>query len=74
MDIEERAQEIIQNLGRLDTDFQRFRDDFETLGRHLSNARGKFEDADRKLGRFGDKLAAIEQSKALPESSAVDPG
>jgi DNA recombination protein RmuC len=54
--IEEKAREIVDYLARLRADEERFRQDFETLGMHLENARKKYEEAQRKLVRFEDKL------------------
>ncbi len=57
LEIEENARLIIEQLSRLKVDFSRFKDDFETIGRHLNNARSKYEDAERRIVRFEDKLA-----------------
>jgi DNA recombination protein RmuC len=54
--IEERAREIVDYLARLRLDEDKFRQDFEILGTHIENARKKYEDAQRKLVRFEDKL------------------
>jgi DNA recombination protein RmuC len=62
--IEKNAQEMIQHLKRLQGDFQRFREDFEVLGKHLGNTRGKYEDAAKRLERFGEKLVSVEDSTA----------
>jgi DNA recombination protein RmuC len=70
--IEKNAQEMIQHLKRLQGDFQRFRDDFEVLGKHLGNTRGKYEDAAKRLDRFGEKLLSVEESAAPPTSVEVD--
>jgi DNA recombination protein RmuC len=56
--IEERAREIMDHLARLQGDEAKFRQDFETLGTHIENARKKYEEADRKLARLEDKLLA----------------
>lgn len=68
--IEESAREIIAYLGRLQSDFQRFQEDFQILGRHLSEARSKHDEADRKLGRFSDKLqvASTLPTSQLPQN------
>jgi DNA anti-recombination protein RmuC len=55
---------MIQHLKRLQGDFQRFREDFEVLGKHLGNTRGKYEDAAKRLERFGEKLSSVEDSGA----------
>jgi DNA recombination protein RmuC len=54
--IEEKAREIVDYLARLRLDEDKFRQDFEILGTHIENARKKYEDAQRKLVRFEDKL------------------
>ncbi len=55
--IEERAEEILKHLGRLQQEFDRFHEEFEVLGTHLKNARNKYDDAAKRLDRFGDKMA-----------------
>jgi DNA recombination protein RmuC len=61
--IEEQAREIMAYLSRLQDDFAHFHKDFETLGKHIKDARSKYEEADRKLERLGDKLIAIGQAE-----------
>ena len=56
MSIEAHAREIINHLERLKEDEKRFKDEFDILGNHLTNARKKYEDADRLLNRFEEKL------------------
>jgi DNA recombination protein RmuC len=55
--VERQAHEILGHLSRLKGDFTRFRGEFEVLGRHLTNARNKYDDLDRSVERFGDRLA-----------------
>jgi DNA recombination protein RmuC len=71
--IEKNAQEMIQHLKRLQGDFQRFKDDFDVLGKHLGNTRGKYEDAAKRLDRFGEKLLSVEESAgAAPSTLEVE--
>jgi DNA recombination protein RmuC len=56
MEVEKSAKEIIQNLARLQGDLQRFADEFETVGKHLTNAKNKYDEAARKLDTFEEKL------------------
>lgn len=56
MEVEKSAKEIIQNLSRLQVDLEKFVDDFETVGKHLNNAKNKFDDAARRLDQFDAKL------------------
>ena len=60
MKVEERAKEIIRYIGRLQGDFTRFRDEFELLGKHLGHAQSSYQNADRRLERFGQKLLSAE--------------
>jgi len=67
MSIEAHAREIINHLERLKGDEKRFRDEFEVLGNHLSNARKKYEDADKLLNRFEEKLLSTEEVDEPPK-------
>lgn len=57
--IEERAREILQGLARLSGDFERFRQDFETVGRHIANTKAKYDEADKRLEKFSDRLESL---------------
>ena len=54
--IEHAADDILRNLSSLQGDLGRFQDDFGTLGGHIHHAAQKYDEADRRLDRFGDKL------------------
>ncbi|MFN0117480.1 MAG: DNA recombination protein RmuC [Elusimicrobiota bacterium] len=66
MKIEENARHVMDHLDRLRGDFGRFKEDFSLIGKHLSNSRSKYEDAEKRLYRLEDKLS-------LPGSSPVEP-
>ena len=71
--VEENARVILQNLAQLEGDFRRFRDDFDLLGKHLSNAKTKHEDTGRRLDRLEAKLGAVTGAgAALPEAAAAE--
>jgi len=57
--IEEQAQDILKNLARLSGDFEKFRADFELVGKHLTNTKTKYDDADKRLEKFNDRLQAL---------------
>ena len=72
MKIEDRAREIIQYLGRLQGDFTRFRDEFALLGKHVGHAQSSYQNADRRLEQFGQKLLVAEADQEEPaEPQAV---
>jgi DNA recombination protein RmuC len=67
--IDREAREIEARLMRLRGDLEKFREAFETLGRHLTNARSKYEEASASLNRVEAKLEGIEgkgEQPALP--------
>lgn len=69
MQIERGAKEILQNLSRLRVEFQKFSDDFDLVGTHLSRARNSYEESTKRLGRFGEKLelaTSKEESSPIP--------
>jgi DNA recombination protein RmuC len=57
--IEASAQEVLDFCGRLQGDVERFATEYETLGRHLVNARSKYEEGQRRLDRFRGKLERV---------------
>ncbi len=70
LQIERRAEEILSHLNRLQGDFSKFRDDFDTVGTHLKNAHNKYDDALKRLGQLEGKL---EISSALAEPPEREP-
>ncbi len=70
-EIERSAREIMVNLSRLKGDILRFKDDFEILGRHISNAKGKYDEAEKKLGGLENKVE-LAASTNIKEEDASD--
>lgn len=68
--IEEKAQEILTHLNRLQGDEHKFRENFDVLGRHLANAQAKYDDTDRSLNRFEEKLLSVSEASLVPELPA----
>lgn len=66
MRIEEQAQEILKNLARLEGDFERVMNDFSVMGKHLKDSLSKFEDTEKRLTKFGDKLTSLEEKTEVP--------
>ncbi|KAF0134127.1 MAG: hypothetical protein FD145_883 [Candidatus Saganbacteria bacterium] len=71
MRVEEKAQEILKNLSRLEGDFERVMNDFSTMGTHLKNTFSKFEDTEKRLLKFNDKLGSLEEKVELPPQTAA---
>lgn len=62
--IQQQAKEILQNLSQVRHDFGRFGEDFATVGKHLTNAKNKFEESSRHLDKFTNRLDQIENLAA----------
>ncbi|MCX7983629.1 MAG: DNA recombination protein RmuC [Bacteroidetes bacterium] len=68
MQIEQSARQIVQTLGQLQTELQKFTDIFETLGTHLVNAKNKYDQADKQLNTIAERLKVAQlPSKSSPE-------
>jgi DNA recombination protein RmuC len=75
LQIEKSAQSIFQALSRLQGDLVRFKNDFQTLGTHLVNAKSKFDDAEKRLEKFSDKLEGLggaEKPAELPQEATEE--
>ncbi len=68
MQIEQQAENIRQNLNKLNDDFARFLDDFEVLGKHLRNSSNKYDEAGKRLDRFTLNLEQIQQQEISTEN------
>lgn len=76
LQIEKNAEEILGFCGRLDQEMSRFAGDYEVLGRHLLNARSRYEDGVRRLDRVRDRLGQVASSGDVPlgaDAKGVDP-
>jgi len=68
MQVEERAQEILNTLARLRGDFEKVQESFRVLGKHITNAQGAYSEGEKALDKLDAKLGQIEQP-ALPPSA-----
>jgi DNA recombination protein RmuC len=66
LEIEENAREIQIRLVSLTKDLRVFQEDFQVVGRHLTNAMNKFEEARRRLDKFTFRFEQAESQPSLP--------
>jgi DNA recombination protein RmuC len=64
--IEKDAHKILDSLSGLNKELEAFQGDFQLVGKHITNAMNKYEEARRRLDKFGLKLEQIEGQPALP--------
>ena len=65
--VEENAKVILKNLSMLSIEINKFKEEFDTLGGHISNLAHKYEDSQKRLDRFSDRLNNIQNRDSLEE-------
>lgn len=66
LQVEENARRIVDHLDQLGRDFDRFREDFQVLGGHISHAKARYDEIDKQVDRLGTVIA-LPMEKGLPE-------
>jgi DNA recombination protein RmuC len=72
LQVEKSAREILGRLERLQVDLRGFREDYELIGKHISNAAKKHTEAETKLTRLSGRLELLTGEappEELPEGS-----
>jgi DNA recombination protein RmuC len=72
LQIEQHAHEVMAYCAQLETDFGKFKEDFELVGTHLGRAQNKFGDAEKRLGRFETKLEHAIDSQGELQAEAQE--
>ena len=72
MQVEARAREILAELGRLQSEFDRFAEAFRLVGRHLQSASGKYDEAEKLASKVGARLQSVTGSEAEGALPAED--
>lgn len=71
INIQRNIQKVFAELGRLQLDFEKFQEDFDTIGSHLSNATKKYSEAREKLGNLTDRLTTTAQNRKIESKKEV---
>jgi len=70
MRIERSAKVILEGLGQLESDFQKFSEEFEKVGSHMRNAQAAYDKTEKRFGKLQSRLSIIgstKQVEALPK-------
>ena len=72
LQIEQHAHEVMAYVAQLGKDFDRFKADFDVVGKHIGNAQSKYSEAERRLDRFESKLERASEQDESREVEQVD--
>jgi DNA recombination protein RmuC len=70
--IEKRAKEIMGHLDKLNREYERFSREFEILGSHLVNAKNKYEETEKRLGKFEEQLGRARLGGKSTDETAIE--
>lgn len=73
LQIEENAEAILAFCARLQHEMELFANEYDTLGSHLKNARGKYEEGARSLDRLRDRLERVTELADAEDRPALEP-
>ncbi len=71
LQIEQSARTIVRTLEQLNSEVQKFADVFETLGTHITNAKNKYEEADKKLSALAEKFKNVQSISEHDETKQL---
>jgi len=63
--IEENAKNILKALNALGIEINKFKDEFDILGKHILDAANKYSDSQKKLERISYKITNIQDTKKI---------
>ena len=73
LQVEQHAKDVMAYCAGLGKDFERFREKFDTLGKHLGNAQANYGEADRRLaGLERDLQRATDWDRAIEPSETIE--
>ncbi|MDD5432339.1 MAG: DNA recombination protein RmuC [Candidatus Omnitrophica bacterium] len=71
INIQRDIQKIFSELGSLRVDINKFQEDFDLVGGHLTNAAKKYNDARTKLTQLSDKIISTVERKQIESKEEV---
>ncbi len=63
--VEENAKNILKSLSALGIEIDKFKEEFNTLGGHITNASSKYQESQKRLDKVADKLINIQDAKQI---------
>jgi DNA recombination protein RmuC len=60
MRVEEKSREILENIARVQKEFEKFSEAFRLVGQHLDNSSKKYMEAQKRFGALGSKIEQVD--------------
>lgn len=60
LQLEKNTKDMLSYIMHLQSDFGKFSEEYELVGKHLSHAKNSYETSEKRLGRLSEKLSSIE--------------
>ncbi len=70
LQIEENAAKILKTLSMLSVEMNKVKEDFDLLGGHLANAGRKYDDTRKRIERFFNRLADMQDTKSIEDKTS----
>jgi DNA recombination protein RmuC len=71
MRVEEKSREILENIARVQKEFEKFSDAFRLVGQHLDNSSKKYMEAQKRFGALESKIEQVDGlAKGLESAEA----
>ena len=72
-EIEKNTQEIIRQLAYLQTEFGRFRDDFEKVGKYIGSLTNAYTSSEKRFEKFASRVERITGQKEISALESSEP-
>lgn len=63
--IEENAKNILKGLSSLNIDINKFKEEFDILGGHITSAERKYQDSQKRFDKFSERLKGISDARQI---------
>lgn len=70
LQIEENAAKILKTLSMLSVEMNKVKEDFDLLGGHLANSSRKYDDTRKRIERFFNRLADMQDTKSIEDKTS----
>jgi len=70
--ISKKTQEILKRLGRIQQDAKKLSEDFRKLGNHLKNATSAYDNSEKRLSLFSERVSRLLETSTTKDSENLE--